>query len=541
MTHFSTAPLRTPTIPRFKRSLLTCGDVQPNPGPTTQYPCPFCTRNVTSRGVSYLCHSCSGWVHSKCSDLKDARQYKRTKDWACKTCSSAPAPPPAQPPPVPTTTSKPKDDTFNILQFNTNGIGNKLSELERFLEKHNVKVAAIQESKLTSMSRNPRIQNFTTVRRDRPQGQGGGLLIFIHKSINFHQQPQSPETLSDLHLEELTISAKLGNTELIISNIYIPPTSSCTAGYQPSIDHLMTTPDTLILGDFNAHHSSWHATSTDTRGKNLADSICNSDFGILNWDTPTRLPSNATPSSPDVSLASSSLITSTNWNTITTLGSDHLPILIRLQTTVSVTPASHRTYVNLKKANWARFTQEIEDKLSNRPLPSDCQKDEKTLRAIILKAASHHTPTGRHKINTEPVPAEILDLTKERDELRQRDHTSPELQHLNKEITRTTTAHRQAKWMQFVETMDHKIDSSKLWRTIKAIDGKSTTTAENEAIVFNEKPTSSPKDIANKFNKQFTTSKLVNTLFFTRDSVRVKGSKKEVTGNGTDFHHNNGY
>ena len=337
-----------------------------------------------------------------------------------------------------------------------------------------MKVAAIQESKLTSKSRNPRIQNFTTVRRDSPQGQGGGLLIFIHKSINFHQQPQSPETLSDLHLEELTISAKLGNTELIISNIYIPPTSS----------------------------------STDTRGKNLADSICNSDFSILNWDTPTRLPSNATPSSPDVSLASSSLITSTNWNTITTLGSDHLPILIRLQTTVSVTPASHRTYVNLKKANWARFTQEIEDKLSNRPLPSDCQKDEKTLRAIILKAASHHIPTGRHKINTEPVPAEILDLTKERDELRQRDHTSPELQRLNEEITRTTTAHKQAKWKQFVETMDHKTDSSKLWRTIKAIDGKSTTTAENEAIVFNEKPTSSPKDIANKFNKQFTTSML---------------------------------
>ena len=69
---------------------------------------------------------------------------------------------------------KPKDDTFNILQFNANGIGNKLSKLECFLEKHNVKVAAIQESKLTSKSRNPNIKNFTTVRRDRPQGQGGG-------------------------------------------------------------------------------------------------------------------------------------------------------------------------------------------------------------------------------------------------------------------------------------------------------------------------------------------------------------------------------
>ena len=186
------AQLQTPTTPRFKRSHLTCGDVQPNPRPTTQYPCPVCTRNVTSRGVSYLCHSCSGWVHSKCSDLKDAIQYNMTKDWAFKTCSSPPATPPTQPPPATTTTSK-----LNILQFNANGIGNKLSELELFLEKHNVKVAAIQESKLTSKSRNPRIQNFTTVRResrDRPQGQGGGLLISIHKSMDFHQLPQSPET-----------------------------------------------------------------------------------------------------------------------------------------------------------------------------------------------------------------------------------------------------------------------------------------------------------------------------------------------------------
>ena len=298
-----------------------------------------------------------------------------TKDWACKTCCSAPAPPPTQLPPAPTTTSKPKDDTFNILQFNANGIDNKLSVGTLSGETNNVKVAAIQESKFTSKSRNPHIQNFTTVRRDRLQGQGGGLLIFIHKSINFHQQPQSPETLSDLHLEELTISAKLGNIELIISNIYIPPTSSCTAGYQPSIDHLMTTPYTLVLGDFNAHHSSWHATSTDTREKNLADAICNTDFNILNWDIPTRLPSNIAPSLPDVSLTSSSLIVSTSWNTITTLGSDHLPILIKLQTIVSVTPTSHRTYINLKKANWARFTHETEDELSNRLLPSDCQKD----------------------------------------------------------------------------------------------------------------------------------------------------------------------
>ena len=97
---------------------------------------------------------------------------------------------------------------------------------------------------------------------------------------------------------------------LIISNVYIPPASSCSNGYHSSIERLLTTPDTLILGDFNAHHPSWYSRSTDTRGTKMADSINGSDYGILNWDSPTRVPANAELSSPDFSLASASLISS---------------------------------------------------------------------------------------------------------------------------------------------------------------------------------------------------------------------------------------
>ena len=159
-------------------------------------------------------------------------------------------------------------------------------------------MAVIQESKLTLNSRTPNIKNFTTVRKDRDQGQGGGLLTLIHKSINFSRRPGSPHNLADPHLEELTISAKLGNTDLIITNVYIPPASSCTGGYNPSLDHLMMTTDT------NAHHSWWYSSSTDTRGTMLESMVSGSNFGILNWDSPTRLSGNANPSSPDISLES---------------------------------------------------------------------------------------------------------------------------------------------------------------------------------------------------------------------------------------------
>ena len=113
-----------------------------------------------------------------------------------------------------------------------------------------------------------------------------------------------------------------------------------------------------------AHHSSWYSSSTDSRGTMLESMVSGSNFCILNWDSPTRLPGNDNPSSPDVSLASASLITSTNWQTKTNL--------------------------------------------------------ETILRAIILKAASHHIPSGRHRINTESVPTEIWEKRRARDDLRSR-------------------------------------------------------------------------------------------------------------------------
>ena len=185
-------------------------------------------------------------------------------------------------------------------------------------------------------------------------------------------------------------------------------------------------------------------------------SINGSDYGILNWDSPTRVPPNAEPSSPDVSLASTSLITSCSRQTLSTLSSDHVPILIRLQMETTTTPDLRRTYVNLKKANWDRYRQEVEAALSRRFLPTDCQSDEKISCIVLVKAASHHIPTGRHRLYGEPVPAEILDVMTRQDDLRKRDPTSPELPRLNYDIQNRIYAHKRQRLRDCVETLDQK-------------------------------------------------------------------------------------
>ena len=98
------------------------------------------------------------------------------------------------------------------------------------------------------------------------------------------------------------------------------------------------------------------------------------------------------------------------WQTLSALSSDHLPILIRLQMNTTTIPGLRRTYVNLKKENWDRYRQEVEATLSKHSLPTDCHRDEKIFRTVLLKAAPYHIPTGRHRLHEEPLPAEILDV-----------------------------------------------------------------------------------------------------------------------------------
>ena len=47
--------------------LLMSGNVHPKPGPI--FPCSVCAGNVTWRGKSVQCCTCSNWVHLRCSQL----------------------------------------------------------------------------------------------------------------------------------------------------------------------------------------------------------------------------------------------------------------------------------------------------------------------------------------------------------------------------------------------------------------------------------------------------------------------------------------
>ena len=170
LTHYSTEPLTTgPDYDPLLLLLPLAGD---------------CTRTQDRQGTPAGSASNTSLAKAPATCVQDVRigyiqdvlDYRNANDWICTACMTPPQPRAPSPPHSPAHTPTMSDKTFNILQWNANGIGNKQTELSIFLEAHDAKVAAIQESKLTAKSRSPNIQNYTLVRQDRRPG--GGVLFF---------------------------------------------------------------------------------------------------------------------------------------------------------------------------------------------------------------------------------------------------------------------------------------------------------------------------------------------------------------------------
>ena len=94
---FSLSLLSCPTLALLRLLilllLLMSGNVHPNPGPI--FPCSVCAGNVTWRGKSVQCCTCSKWVHLRCSQLSSSkfRALGSFHSWSCPPCCNTVTPP----------------------------------------------------------------------------------------------------------------------------------------------------------------------------------------------------------------------------------------------------------------------------------------------------------------------------------------------------------------------------------------------------------------------------------------------------------------
>ena len=133
---------------------------------------------------------------------------------------------------------------------------------------------------------------------------------------------------------------------------------------------------------------------------------------------------------------------------MTTLNSDHLPIIIGLSGWFSSPPSKSgpRCFTNYRKADWPSYTLATEEALRVLPLPTSASQGEKTLRRVLLQAAEAHIPRGKVRNYQPGLSPETRSLIQERDDLRETDPNDPQLPRLDHTIEASINANIQKTW-----------------------------------------------------------------------------------------------
>ena len=134
----------------------------------------------------------------------------------------------------------------------------------------------------------------------------------------------------------------------------------------------------------------------EERGEQLADEIDAADYAILNENEATRQQKIGRSTSPDIILASNviALLSDSDLSVSISLVSDHLPILITINSEQSTIDGPRRTYINFKKVDWARYAEACDKYLAEAGETRTIEQAEKTFRKSVNKASGLFIPAS---------------------------------------------------------------------------------------------------------------------------------------------------
>jgi hypothetical protein len=215
-----------------------------------------------------------------------------------------------------------------IIFWNARSLLTNLSEFKVYL--YCVKPAIVFISETWLKFRNTlTFVNYNQVRLDRQNRCGGGILFLIRKDVLYNCIPLT--AFPNGNMEVLGILVTFHNFCCAILGIYNP---ASTLFSSVELDHFvlqLQASELLLLGDFNAKHSSWSTGRVNAAGRALFSFINTSPSLCLL--TPPNLTTHLDVSSGhtstlDLCIGSATFLPQISCSTGPDIGSDHLPVVI---------------------------------------------------------------------------------------------------------------------------------------------------------------------------------------------------------------------
>ncbi len=386
---------------------------------------------------------------------------------------------------------------LNICHMNARSLLLKIPEVTAMVSEHNIHILAITETWFTdkTVENDIKIPGFQApFRRDR-NSHGGGVCVYVNQNISCTRRHDLEPPCAELLIAEITVPHSCF-PPLLLCCCYRPPRTSLDVNFFTELDETLqqiATKNIILIGDFNAHNSSWCPTNiTSINGRHLQDltdlfnltQLCSSPTHIDNTGQPTTLLDLIFTNTPD------------HFEAPTTLPplSDHLPVLISTSEQVMTSPPSSpqpRTELwDLSNVDPQALSDCIAEAhwdslFANKPDMNDLWADWKDL---FLQCIRKHIPTKPVRSQTRPnkpwFNKHLANLIRTKNRLFRRAHATNNQTHwaVYKTIrNRSTTEIAKAKWRYNQKRAralcDPNCTPNNWWRVAKELSGQSQSSS----------------------------------------------------------------
>uniref|UniRef100_A0A8R1DW92 Reverse transcriptase domain-containing protein n=1 Tax=Caenorhabditis japonica TaxID=281687 RepID=A0A8R1DW92_CAEJA len=223
-------------------------------------------------------------------------------------------------------------------------------------------------------------------------------------------------------------------------------------------------------------------------------------------------------------MATADIASRATWHTCGVINTDHLPIIIAMDSEIPRREKPKRVIANYGKADWKGFKTDIETSIRSYVGPRDAYSLEKLISKAILEAARKHIPSGRFSHECQGDTNEIDDLQKKRAEIQSLNPLDGKIAEINDLIEKSRRDLRKERWLNKVEDMEikRKTDSNCLWSLLKGLKPKARSS--EPVNLPNGMTTTNAKAIGNamaKAKRNLAKSKTTLTTKITHAEVKL--------------------
>lgn len=369
---------------------------------------------------------------------------------------------------------------LRIITWNANGLIRRQHELEHFLHSEKIDVALISETHLTPRTF-VRIRGFNLLSCPHPGNRSrGGVAILLRSHIPYFESAR-------IQLESyqvLGITVQFPSHALTLASIYCPPRFRLTCNDFSSIFSQLGA-RFILGGDFNSKHTFWGSRLNNPKGRELFKAISANNIEIATSRKPTYWPtdSNKLPDLLDFYLLRGMPISHIWVENILDLTSDHVPVLLTLNSSIVQRPAKQLLYN--KSTDWDRFREIINTQLQiHRPQSkNDIDTLVEAFTTLLQTAAKEATPQLPSMVRVVTFPDKIRGLVALKRKARRtwhrtrlpRDKTT--LNKLTRDLTRRISDYKNQEFRRFVSQLDSTAKSDyTLWKACRRIRSPQTQT-----------------------------------------------------------------